>query len=203
MDATKLFPARWLKADALNGETTFTIKSIGVEAVGQNRDECPILAFEEVSQRLILNVTKVNTLRGMLGRETNDWIGRKVVLYPVATRNPKNGEEIQTIGIKKIAQDMQSVPDYSGMTKSIHNAVVVKEGRVTIDTSKLTPDALKIMNGWKSAYTEASAIAKPDDPILVENRHKWSETTAERVIVSTKKLREFIEKHQSGNTVEF
>lgn len=53
-----------------------TIKSVQVEAIGQDKEEKPTLAFMESNKKLVLNATRVSQLEGIFGEE--DLVGKRI-----------------------------------------------------------------------------------------------------------------------------
>lgn len=86
MDYDILFPGRFLKAGEFQGrDVTLTITEITTEELPQDKggDRVRgIIAFQETKKKLVLNRTNGECLKTLWGRETNDWIGHKVTLYP-------------------------------------------------------------------------------------------------------------------------
>lgn len=60
-----------------------TIKEAYETTFPQSGDTVPILKFMEVEKSLTLNRTRVKKLCELLGPDPEDWIGKKVSLYPV------------------------------------------------------------------------------------------------------------------------
>lgn len=74
----------FLKGDDLEeGErTVVTIKS-AEEVSFPSGDTVPVLEFLELEQKLTLNKTRVKKCVELLGDDTDEWIGRKIALYPI------------------------------------------------------------------------------------------------------------------------
>jgi len=107
MKASEAFPSNWLKATDIDAEVGailtiagYEMKDIGTE---DDKERKPVLSFEEVDKELVLNRTNNNTLIGLFGDETDDWIGRKVKLAVVdASYRGKVGPAIR-ISTQKVA----------------------------------------------------------------------------------------------------
>lgn len=80
-----LFPSRWLKADDLadDEDTIVTIKSVGVEEVGQgdDREEKAVVFFRELDKGLVLNKTNASAIAQQHGDDTDDWTGKRIALF--------------------------------------------------------------------------------------------------------------------------
>lgn len=99
-DIDKIFPSRYLKAGDLDGrEHILPIKGVKMENVGQNKDAKPVLYFRGATKGLVLNVTNSKRIATMVGsKDTDDWVGHKVVLYPTETEFA--GETVDCIRVK-------------------------------------------------------------------------------------------------------
>jgi hypothetical protein len=85
MDFDKLFPGRFLKAADLNGkEVTLTISAVVTdELVGDKGTEVKgLLSFAGKKKQLVLNKTNGLCLKQMFGRETDEWVGKRVTIFP-------------------------------------------------------------------------------------------------------------------------
>ena len=93
MRVSSLFPSRFLKARDLDGDTIVTITALTMETFdGEDR---PLLSFEEIDKILSLNRTNTKTIGELHGRETDDWSGHRIILYP--TEVEFKGERMQGI----------------------------------------------------------------------------------------------------------
>jgi hypothetical protein len=82
MNRNELYPSKYLKAtpDVIK-DLLVTIKSVVIEPLGPERDEKPVMYFNEMRKGLVINQTNFNTTARICGSdETNDWIGQKIVL---------------------------------------------------------------------------------------------------------------------------
>lgn len=99
-----MFPSKFLTAADLDEqERTFTVSGIDTEIVGQG-DEAEskwVLYFNDAEKGLVLNKTNANSISGALGDNTDDWIGRQVVLYP--TEVAFGGKMVAAIRVKEKA----------------------------------------------------------------------------------------------------
>src|SRR3989304_235004 len=80
MNINDQFPSKYLKATDLNGgEVTVTIKDCMVEEVGD--DKRPVLYFTGKDKGVVLNKTNANNIADAYTPDTDEWVGKKVVLY--------------------------------------------------------------------------------------------------------------------------
>jgi hypothetical protein len=82
----ELFPGRFLKASVFKGrDVTLTIRDVRIEELPSETGGTKvkgIIAFEGKKLELVLNRTNGEALKAMWGRDTGDWIGKRVTLYP-------------------------------------------------------------------------------------------------------------------------
>lgn len=83
-DTTRYTESPFLKGDDLEeGERiTVTIKT-AQEVTFPSGDTVPVLEFLELEKKLSLNKTRVKKLVELLGEDTDEWVGRKIALYPI------------------------------------------------------------------------------------------------------------------------
>lgn len=96
MDVRLLFPTLYLAAADLNGnDVPLTIAALEVEELrvkDGDSEHRPVLYFEETKarakgnpkkeKRLVLNKTNAMTIAKMYGTETDNWVGKRITLYP-------------------------------------------------------------------------------------------------------------------------
>ena len=87
MDYDELFPGRFLKSGEFKGrKVKLTIKAIRLEQLPQDRGPDKtrgIVAFDETPKELVLNRTNGECIKAMFGRDTDQWIGKRLVLFPM------------------------------------------------------------------------------------------------------------------------
>jgi len=76
----------YLKADKIKQEQLLTITDVKMDKVGPEREEKPVLFFVELEQGLVLNKTNAGVLADAFGDETNDWVGKKIILFTAKTK---------------------------------------------------------------------------------------------------------------------
>jgi hypothetical protein len=108
LDFDQLFPNRFLKAGEFAGkDVTLTIASVKVEVlVGDKGEESKgIVGFKETTKQLVLNKTNGLCIKGMFGRDTGNWLGKRVTLYPAKIDFGDSEIAIRVRGSPDIAAD--------------------------------------------------------------------------------------------------
>lgn len=82
----QLFPGRFIKAGEMDGkDVTLTIKDVYLDTIEQEdgREKAQaVVAFQEIARELALNKTNGQCLRAMWGDRVDEWIGKRVTLFP-------------------------------------------------------------------------------------------------------------------------
>ena len=68
---------------------TLTITSIAAEEIdGKTK---AVVTFDGTKKQLVLNRTNAEAVKLMFGRETNDWLGKRVTIYPATIQDAFGG----------------------------------------------------------------------------------------------------------------
>lgn len=123
MDYETLFPGRFIKAVDLKGkDVTLTIASIAAEEIdGKTK---AVITFEGTKKQLVLNRTNAEAVKLMFGRETNDWLGKRITIYPATIQDAFGG------GADIPATRVRGSPDISKPASA-----AVQRGRKTLKVS--------------------------------------------------------------------
>ena len=82
----QLFPSRFIKAGELGGKpVTLTITAVDMDELEKEDGTAkatPVVSFAETKRQWVLIKTNAQCLLAMWGPETDDWIGKRVTLYP-------------------------------------------------------------------------------------------------------------------------
>lgn len=113
MHASLLFPNEYLCAGDLNGaDVTLTISRLEHEELRSNRGTemkwC--LYFAEVekkfadkkakyNKKLVLNKTNAQTIAKLHGSETDEWVGKRITVYPTTCK--LGSETVECVRIRK------------------------------------------------------------------------------------------------------
>lgn len=103
MDFDLLYPNRFLKSAQFAGrDVTLTIKQVDREELEDDKGKKTkgIVSFVERPFQLVLNKTNGLCLKAMFGRETNDWVGKRVTFYPEAFYNNETKEHTTCIRVR-------------------------------------------------------------------------------------------------------
>jgi hypothetical protein len=84
MRMSSVLTSKYLKHADLDGKSAIrvTIKAVELETMGRSNEEAAVLYFHEVERGLVLNRTINKTIVGFYGDETDEWIGKPLVLFP-------------------------------------------------------------------------------------------------------------------------
>jgi hypothetical protein len=94
---TQAFPSEFLKAaDLQERQVPVVMDRVEIGKVGD--DIKPVLYFQGKEKGLALNKTNANTIAASYGEETDDWIGRELILYPAMV--DYQGRRVPAIRVK-------------------------------------------------------------------------------------------------------
>jgi hypothetical protein len=100
MRASDAFPSKYLKStDVKAKQKIATISHLETEAVGQNKEEKPVLHFEDGVKPMVVNRTNFEELEAAFG-DSNDWPGHKVKIFCAPTQY--QGKRVDGIRVEPI-----------------------------------------------------------------------------------------------------
>jgi hypothetical protein len=113
MTRNQVYPSRWLKATDLPSEgEQVTIRKVITEKIGEEREEKPIISFDELGKELVVNRTRWDQIEDLTGEPDSDkWAGHVIKLVPV--RVLIGAKEVETIRVEA-AQPKHSRPVATG-----------------------------------------------------------------------------------------
>jgi hypothetical protein len=80
MELATIFPSKYIKAADLKGhEPTVVIARAEIEKLGE--DSKLVLYFQGKEKGLVTNRTNADRIAYLYGQDTDDWIGKEIVLY--------------------------------------------------------------------------------------------------------------------------
>ena len=80
MNINDAYPSNYLKASDLDGKKVPVIIS-AVDMEKFDEGEKPVAMFEKKAKGMVLNKTNSMTIAAAYGPETDNWIGKEVILY--------------------------------------------------------------------------------------------------------------------------
>ena len=96
MQFDDLYPSKFMRASDLNGAPlTVTIGGVSRENGGEPK---VIITFASGEKPLIANKTNGKALAKLFGKDTADWIGKKIVLFPCEV--DFKGDSVEAIRIR-------------------------------------------------------------------------------------------------------
>ena len=85
MRVTDLAPSPHLEAldlgDDIGASRIVTVKGCEIRTVGAEQIRKGVLYFAEFDRGLVLNKTNSRVIAGLLGSETDAWVGKKLTIY--------------------------------------------------------------------------------------------------------------------------
>jgi hypothetical protein len=85
MNIDDAFPSKYLKAEDLNGKPyTLTMREVCMLEIDEGREKA-VLFFAESQKGLVLNQTNTNVIKSLFTKYTEQWAGKKIVVYPAQT----------------------------------------------------------------------------------------------------------------------
>lgn len=104
MDAALLHPSRFLHSQEFKGkDVTLTITKIDLEELedeNQKKKMKGVISFGESPKLLVINRTNSDCLKGMFGRETDAWVGKRITFYPAPFFNNFTKEHTTCIRVR-------------------------------------------------------------------------------------------------------
>jgi hypothetical protein len=96
---SEMYPSKYLRASDLDGDTVATILHVELREVDEGQSK-PTIEFREKHLRpLVCNRTNASAIAKALGSEdTDDWIGKRITLYP--TQTEYKGETVDCVRVR-------------------------------------------------------------------------------------------------------
>ncbi len=80
----EMIESKYLKQSDVDGEALVTVQAVAKRNIAREGDDPEykwLAKFKEFQKPLVLNSTNIKRLARALGDDTDDWIGKQVVLY--------------------------------------------------------------------------------------------------------------------------
>lgn len=123
-----------IKAEDIgNNMWTMTIKSADVKSFDNGAERKLVLAFQEWDKQLPLNITNARAIADLYGHNSNDWIGKQIMLFSmpvkfqdrmvnaVRIRAPMQQNGPQQGGYQQQPQQSAPAPQQSGYVAQQHS----------------------------------------------------------------------------------
>lgn len=97
MRVSEAFPSEYLKAADLRDKNVLVvIDRVEMKDIGD--DHKPVLFFQGKDKGMVLNKTNANNIATAYGDDTDDWVGREIVLFPAMV--DFQGKTVQAIRVR-------------------------------------------------------------------------------------------------------
>jgi hypothetical protein len=107
----EVFPSNWFKAVDLEGRPlNMEIEYMAMELIefGSEAKEKPTLKFKGIEKPLILNVTNWKSIEKLCGKNSDDWPGKQLQLFP--TKVEAFGETHDAVRVRAVGAADASTP---------------------------------------------------------------------------------------------
>lgn len=99
MNINSLLSGKWIKANDLDGDTPVTITKFSQDGTYSDGTPAYGITLAEFPGRMLgLNRTNIKTIAKLHGEDTDNWIGKRITLYPTEVDN--RGEMVMGIRIR-------------------------------------------------------------------------------------------------------
>lgn len=166
MNINSAFPSRFWKTTDLNGEEfQMTIEKVVVETVDDDtHEQKPVVYFDGHEKGLVLNRTNANAIADILGEETDNWIGHKIIVYPARTNF--KGRQVDCLRVRVSSQGNGSTPSQTS------NIVTPGQLRELIESWKqANPASAEDVEGFRSWVEKNIGL----DPEQALSAGAWSQ----------------------------
>jgi len=109
LDFDELYPGRFIKAgDLKSRDVNLTISAVRIEELEgtKGKQTKGIVSFRESKKEIVLNRTNGECIKAMFGRDTGDWVGKRVTLYPAKIESDIADLAVRVRGSPDIAEDV-------------------------------------------------------------------------------------------------
>lgn len=100
-DYRTMFDREYIGAwDLLGKDRTVEIESVSCKSLTSQRgtNKKPVIRFKGAEKALVCNKTNGKTIANMYGPNTDDWVGKKITIYPGTTS--AGGETVECIRVR-------------------------------------------------------------------------------------------------------
>jgi hypothetical protein len=163
MKLSEVFKSDFLKAEDLDEDTVVTIAGVEVKELGsgKDKDQKPVITFEELDKGLACNRTNAQTIAKLYGDDTDDWIGKQITLF--ATEVDFKGDQVLAIRVRTRAPKTTAPATAPAKTSTAPATA----------TTSANPAATERARAWKS-FSDKTTSYEPE-----ERKTKWTEAIRE------------------------
>jgi len=114
VDMDAAFPSKYLKAaDLQDSQIKARMSHVEMENVDRDGDKKPVLYFQKSTFKddaakkkgLVLNVTNKNAIKAAYGKDSENWRGKDVILFPMLV--DFRGDQVEAIRVR-VARPQQA-----------------------------------------------------------------------------------------------
>ncbi len=147
MDYETLFPGRFIKSADLKGkDVNLVVRGVRAEKIDDKVKA--VVTFEGTPKEWVLNRTNAEALKLCFGRDTDDWLGKMITIYPATIKDPFADGDISAIRVR-------GSPD---IVKAM--SATVQRGRKTIKVS-VVPTGTKAQRPPSNGNGKRHLVAEP------------------------------------------
>lgn len=171
VDWDELYPGRFIKAVDLKGQNvTLRISAVDREELegDKGKQVKGVISFDKTEKKLALNKTNGICLKAMFGKKVQDWVGRRITLFPTRYADE---DAIRIYGSPEIPADLVvtvALPRKRPFDMTMHKVPEVGQRRAAPangnGTSKPSAPALK----WQDIAVAEQAIRACDTTYALE-----------------------------------
>lgn len=163
-----MFPSEFIRCgDLREKDVPLTIHRVSMRDLKRtdgSKTRLPVMEFSEMQARstpdqkkLVLNKTNAKTVAALYGGIANDWVGKRIILYP--TKCEAFGKTVDCIRIRDHAPpDPQKEPE----EPTEHPAAEPPEGALTMGDATVTDEEFEARKTWLAKIQKLVGLI-PDD----------------------------------------
>ena len=112
-----LYPSKTIRAEELTQPVDVTVEAVELVEFRPGEGDTVVLGFMGKAQGLSMNKTRNMVMKGLFGKETDNWINKTIRLFSMPSRKP-DGTPCMTVVIQK-APELASDPPAPGGSDEI------------------------------------------------------------------------------------
>ena len=115
VDIANAFPSKYLKCSDLDDhDKEVSMRKVLFEEIGSDGNK-PVLYFMDEQKGLVLNKTNAKVIAKAYGRDTDEWTGKKLVLFPTLT--DFRGDQVECIRVR-VPKPIKAPPQHKAATEA-------------------------------------------------------------------------------------